>query len=441
MKKIFAMMFILTAVFVYLWTNRDSNTSEVLGYGAKQTVIDDDCGERCGVPSKKGSGALPSLKSEDKVIRKLGEGELNVTMFYSALCPHCDDAREFFSEITDAPNKNSRFYDAVKLYQAKAKPDIKLNVRQYEILNNAYNRELFEFYCSEYGVQPKGLPVIFVGDETVESFPKASGAESVASAILKAQGVTGVEGNVYHVPIIGTVNAETVFLPVFTIFLGFIDGLNPCAMWVLVFLLGILAYSRSKRRMLTVGITFVVASGVVYFAMMAAWLNLFLIVGFNRIVMIILACIAIVMGLINLKELFFFNKGVSLMIPESAKPSIYKKARTLMREKNLILTIGLTFMFALFVNMIELACTAGFPAIFTKILADRNEPVFFKYMYMVLYNIMYVQPLLIIVVIFSATMGHFKMQEKHAKILKLISGALMLVLGIIMLVKPELMLG
>ena len=437
MKKILLFLIICAGFFIGIinYSQDESNVSI-------QADID-DCGEKCGIPSKRDVPAGKPLTKNDYVIKKdIENNQLTITMFYSKLCPHCDDARAFFSALeSDNLSAANTYFDQVKRYRDSADANVKLVFQMYELIDSRSNMELFEFYSKEYRIEPSGLPVFFIGTRAFESFSKTIGAESVVDAMLAAQGKISVEKPaVYNIPILGEVTADTVFLPIFTICLGFLDGLNPCAMWVLAILLGIMAHSRSRKRMLLVGITFVIASGVVYFALMTAWLNLFLIVGFNKIVLVILASIAIIMGLINLKEIFFFKEGVSLMIPEAAKPGLYKKVRTILKEKNIAVTIGLTFVFALFVNMIELACTAGFPAIFTKILADRNETVVVKYLYMLLYNILYVQPLLIIVLIFSFTMGHYKMQEKHAKILKLISGSLMLALGILLLIKPEIMI-
>jgi hypothetical protein len=118
----------------------------------------------------------------------------------------------------------------------------------------------------------------------IEGFESASTPRRIVEAMLRLQGKSaGADAaKTYHLPLLGEVDSETVFLPAFTVALGLLDGLNPCAMWVLVFLLGILAYSRSKKRMLLVGATFVTASGLVYFALMAAWLNLFMIMGSCR---------------------------------------------------------------------------------------------------------------------------------------------------------------
>jgi cytochrome c biogenesis protein CcdA len=432
MKKIFAAIIIFCTALVCF-----------INYTGDKTRNDaDDCGEKCGVPEELRNSLNTPLAANIVIDKKIAGGVLPVAVFYSKLCPHCGDALKFISEVkayqSGAPFANAE----IKRYDSLAGKNIKIDFRLYEILDSEENRKLFQAYANEYKAQVTGLPVFFIAEETFESFPEDSGPKLLIDAMLRAQNInTGLNAGKYSVPVLGEIDKEAIFLPAFTVTIGFLDGLNPCAMWVLVFLLGILAYSKSRKRMLIVGVTFVAASGIVYFALMAAWLNLFLVIGFNKIVMLILALIAIIMGLVNLKEIFFFKEGVSLMIPESVKPKIYKKVRAILKEKNLALSLGLTFIFAIFVNIIELACTAGFPAIFTKILADRGEPVLLKYLYMVLYNILYVQPLLIIVLIFAFTMGHFKMQEKHAKILKLISGGLMLSLGLLLLIKPELMVG
>jgi len=127
------------------------------------------------------------------------------------------------------------------------------------------------------------------------------------------------------------------------------------------------------------------------------------------------------------------------MISEKHKPELYKKARNILKAQNSLIAIGLTVVLAVFVNFIELACTIGLPALFTKILADRKISVFSKYFHMVLYNFAYVVPLLVIVLIFTFTLGSFKLGEKGAKWLKFVSGALMLSLGILLLINPQIL--
>jgi glutaredoxin len=435
MKKILIVLLVLSAAFVLLLTDTDRGPSK------PGKNIQEPCGEECSVPSDiKFSGQRSGGPYADTIPGAVSGNTLTVSVFYSRLCPHCDEARKFFDALTG--DGLAGYEESVRRYRSLADRSLTLAVKYHEMLDSGTNRELLERYSAACGVKPRRIPVIFIGDTVIEGFEAGSSPKRIIDTMLKLQGKStdAADAKTYHFPVLGEVDAERVFLPAFTVALGLLDGLNPCAMWVLVFLLGILAYSRSKKRMLLVGVTFVTASGLVYFALMAAWLNLFMIMGVSRMVMVILAAAAIMMGLVNLKEILFFKKGLSLMIPESAKPGLYRRVRGIMKERNLVLALALTFILAVFVNIIELACTAGFPAIFTKILADRNEPVLLKYLYMALYNVMYVQPLLLIVVIFVLTMGHFRMKESQARILKLISGVLMLVLGLLLLFRPEMMI-
>jgi hypothetical protein len=151
-----------------------------------------------------------------------------------------------------------------------------------------------------------------------------------------------VEG---YIPLLGVVNVKGVSLTALTVYLGLLDGLNPCAMWVLVFLLGLMVNADSRKRMLFLGSIFVLSSGFVYFMFMTAWLNIFVIIGYSTIVTIGLGIVAVMMGLVNIKELFFFKKGFSLMIPESVKPKLYKKVRAIIYEERSVLAfIGTVFL-------------------------------------------------------------------------------------------------
>ncbi|HEC88624.1 MAG TPA: hypothetical protein ENI52_04850 [Thermoplasmata archaeon] len=192
--------------------------------------------------------------------------------------------------------------------------------------------------------------------------------------------------------------------------------------------------------MLIVGVTFVITSGIVYFMFMAAWLNFFLLVGYVDVMRIAIAILAITVGIINVKDFFFFKRGVSLTIPDSKKPSLMKRMRGLLKKESTFALILGTMALAFFANLIELLCTAGFPAIYTRILTLNALSALKYYLYLVLYNAVYVVPLMIIVVSFVVTMGRRKFTERQGRILKLVSGAIMLLLGLIMLLKPEILI-
>jgi len=246
--------------------------------------------------------------------------------------------------------------------------------------------------------------------------------------------------NAITVPLLGPITVSQIGLPLFTIFIGGLDGFNPCAMWVLCFLLSLVIYAKSRARILLIGGIFVVASGVIYFLFMAAWLNLFLFVGYVTPLRIAVGVVAVVMGVINCKDFFFFKKGVSLTIPESAQPKLFKKMRDVVHTAALPGMIAGTIALAVTANLIELLCTAGFPAIYTRILTLQNFSTAQYYLYLGFYNAVYVIPLAVIVGVFAWKMGGRKLSEKEGRILKLIGGALMLALGLIMLFKPQLLM-
>lgn len=277
--------------------------------------------------------------------------------------------------------------------------------------------------------------------------PPADSSDSSASSSSERPGETVTQGenpappseeNIRLTKRI-SVNVSKIGLPLFTLIIGGLDGFNPCAMWVLSFLLTLVLYAKSRAKILWIGGIFVVASGVIYFLFMIAWLNVFLYMGYVRYMRIGIAVLALIMGAINCKDFFFFKKGVSLTIPESAQPKLFKKMRKIVNTTAFPAMILGTAALAVSANLIELLCTAGFPAIYTNVLSSQNLSGVQYYLYLVLYNVIYVIPLAVIVGVFAWKMGGHKLTEKEGRVLKLISGALMLALGIIMLVKPELL--
>jgi hypothetical protein len=218
-----------------------------------------------------------------------------------------------------------------------------------------------------------------------------------------------------------------------------LDSFNPCAFFVLFLLLGLLVHAQSRKRMLFIGGVFVFFSGFVYFIFMAAWLNFFLHAGQLRVITIIAGLVALTVAFINIKDFFFFKKGVSLSIPEKAKPKLFDRMRGILKTTSVPSMVMGTIVLAITANTYELLCTVGFPMVFTRILTLQNLSGLQYYLYLVLYNIVYVIPLAVIVVIFSITLGVKKLTEHQGRILKLISGIMMLFLGIVILINPSLL--
>ncbi|HPG35884.1 MAG TPA: hypothetical protein PLG63_06085, partial [bacterium] len=350
--------------------------------------------------------------------------------FYSYKCPHCVEAHPFIDKLK------------------KEYPDIIF--KDLEVMKVLENRELFKKMIGKLGIQGGGVPTFIFNGKFVVGFQSGHHDKLIRQMIdmnmsdhqkenCQSEDCKECRENMIDVPILGKIDAKMVSLPSFTFIIGLLDGINPCAMWVLMFLLTLLVNAKSRKKLIMVGTVFVVSSAVVYFLFMTAWLNIFTFMGVSQYITIALGILALLMGLINIKEFFFFKKGVSLMIPEKAKPKLFEKMRKIMNNSSFAVSLFGTIALAFFVNLIELGCTIGLPAIYTRVLSVQQISTSVKYFYMALYNAYYVIPLAVIVALFVFTMGKYRFEEKHAKVLKLISGILMITLGAILVFKPDLL--
>ena len=242
-----------------------------------------------------------------------------------------------------------------------------------------------------------------------------------------------------QVPLLGRLRVSELGLAGFTLAVGLIDGFNPCAMWVLLFLLSILVNLRQRARILAVAGTFVLVSGLVYFAFMAAWLHLFLVVGFSRVLQVALGLLALAIAGIHLKDVAAPGAGVSLSIPGAAKPGLYARVRAVVNAQDLTGAILGVCVLAALVNLLELLCTAGLPALYTQVLSQQALSRAGYFGYLALYNAAYVLDDAAMVAVVTWTLRRTKMQERAGRWLKLLSGAAVGVLGLALLLAPELL--
>jgi glutaredoxin len=229
---------------------------------------------------------------------------------------------------------------------------------------------------------------------------------------------------------------DQVGLPLFTVAMGLLDGFNPCSMWVLILMISMLAPMQDRMRMAVVAGVFVAVEGIAYFVFMAAWLNLFLLIGLSRISEIVLAAIAIFAGAINLKDFWAFGRGISLAIPDSAKPDIYNRIRKILLAKNLLGAVIGAVVLAILVQIVELFCTSGFPALYTRILTLHQLDSLSYYGYLLLYNLAYMFDDFVILGIGVVTLSQHRLQKREGQWLKLLSGLVMVGLGLYLLLKP-----
>ena len=344
----------------------------------------------------------------------------DIEVFVRAGCPHCEAAKIFLDELR------------------REQPS--LHIALHDIAEDPTARERLITLVQERGITTVGVPTFLVGTELIIGFQSSetTGAEIRAKLDRKALGAT-VNPPVESIETrwLGRLRVHDLGLPLFTVLIGLLDGFNPCAMWVLLFLLSLLVNLQDRRKMALIAGTFVTVSGLVYFAFMAAWLNMFLVVGVSRTVQIGLGAIALCMGTVNVKDFFAWRQGFSLSIPESAKPGLYARIRRILQAEHLAGALAGVVVLAGLVNTIELLCTAGFPALYTQILTMQQLPAWQYYGYLGLYNLAYILDDGLMVTIAVVTLSRRKLQEVAGRWLKLTSGLVMASLGIILLLAPE----
>ncbi len=339
-----------------------------------------------------------------------------IEVFMRADCPHCRDAHPFLEQLQrERPGLRVTYLDVDRV------PAAMTRLREL-----AHQRNLHVI----------GVPTFAMEGDLIVGFDSA---ETTGARIREALDRKRPQ-NLVEVPFLGPLDVGELGLPTFTIVVGLLDGFNPCAMWVLLFLLSLLVNLRSRARVALVGGVFVAISGIVYFAFMAAWLNVFLLFGYPRVAQIALAIVALIVGALNAKDFVMFRRGPSAGIPESAKAGIYARARRIMTASGVASAIAGAAILALLVNTIELACTAGLPALYTNILTMRALSTWSYYGYLALYNFVYMLDDLIVLVLVVTTMSRFKLQESGGRWLKLISGVVMLALGITLILRPDLLM-
>ncbi len=357
-----------------------------------------------------------------------GGSRLVLYYFYSDSCPHCQEARPFVAGLGEVDW---------------------LELRRYEISKNRDHALRYRDIAASIGEKARSVPAFLFCGQLRTGFDRAETTGAMLLAELEAcradpasflgaadtaQAPDQTSG--VQLPLLGYVDPSAWGLPLLTAVIAGLDAFNPCAFFVLLFLLSLMVHAKSRARMMLVGGTFVMISGLIYFVFMAAWLNVFLWIGELRIVTVAAGLIAVALAAVNIKDYFLLGTGPSLSIPEDKKPGLYQRIRRLVAAPGIGAMLAGTAILAVVVNSYELLCTAGLPMVYTRILTFREaDPIVF-YLYLLLYNLIYVIPLFVIVALFVARFGSRKLGESEGRLLKLLSGAMMLGLGAVMLISP-----
>jgi len=375
-----------------------------------------------------------------------------IYFFWGDGCPHCAAAKPFLTEL-------SRRYPNV-------------TIREFEVWNHPENRDPFLRMTAKYGLEPTAVPTIFIGDsywvgyaetpyaQEIENVVAACAADGcpdagagietplslavpepiVATAPMLTGGVAAPVANELSVPLLGAVDLGAHSLILSTTLIAFIDGFNPCSLWVLSVLLALTIHTGSRKKVFIIGAIFLTVTSLVYVLFIAGLFTMFTVLDWIPWIQVLVAAVALFFAIVNIKDYFWYKEGISLTIADEQKPSLYKSMRRVLNAGNSMpALIGAAIVMSAGASLVEFSCTAGFPMLWTNLLATREVTALTFALLLVLYMLIYQVDEMII--FGSAVVGlrASKLEEKQGRILKLFGGTLMLTLALVMLIDPSLM--
>jgi thiol-disulfide isomerase/thioredoxin len=367
--------------------------------------------------------------------------DIPVYFFRGEGCPHCAK-EEIFLEKVAAEKPNVKVYD-------------------FEIWNDKSNLKLMREVGEYMQINVSGVPLTIIGDKAISGYLNdATTGQQIVHQIeqceikecpdvlvdmgeggmiyreveeVKENKIAGAEVNL---PFFGKLSGGTTSLFALTTAIAFLDGFNPCAMWVLLFLITLLLGMEDKRKRWILGFAFIISSGVVYYLFLAAWLNIFLFIGMIAAIRIIIGLVAIGAGYFNLKSWYDQKTGCIAEGGEGRK-KIFDKLRNIISRKNFLWSLFGIILLAAVINLVELVCSAGLPAIYTQVLAMAELSAIGYYSYLLWYIFIFMLDDLIVFIVAMVTLQAFGISSKYALYTKLIGGIIILILGILMIFKPE----
>lgn len=375
---------------------------------------------------------LPSINAEEKK-------QVNVYLFHSNTCSHCKAEIEFLNEIQ-------------KEYE-----NLKINL--YEINDVKENKELMINIKEKLNIDSPMVPFTVIGDyyyigyndgvkdgikNLIEKYTFEEQYD-VIKDIIDGKDVSNFKiknGEINKIStVFGEIDPAKVSLPILSVIMGAIDGFNPCAMWVLIFLITMLFNMENKKRMWALGITFLVTSALIYLVFMFVWL------GVATKLLTTISWLKLLIGLIALIGAFINLKGFIKsivkkdagceVVDNSKRKKIISKIKKYTSEKSFILAMLGVMLLAISVNAIELACSAGLPVLFTNVLALNDVNFIEKCIYIFIYIFFFLIDDIIVFFVAMFTLNIKALSTKYTKYSHLIGGIIMLIIGILMIFKPE----
>lgn len=380
------------------------------------------------------------------------EKQINIYFFKADGCPHCAKEELFLQTLE---NKYS-----------------KVKVIDLEITRNRQNLELLKKVGILLSAEVSGVPFTVIGNKYISGYADdkttgtrieamvknaqegdyqnmvgmllAVGQEETKPELKSENGgkipAAATLPKIIKLPILGELEVKNLSLPALTFTIALLDGFNPCAMWVLVFLISLLLGMKNRLRMWLLGSTFILASGVVYFLFLSAWLNLFLFLGFIIWVRLIVGVFALGAGGYYLYDYWTNRQGACKVTEGKKRKKIFDMLKEIAHEKKIVLAlVGIVFL-AFAVNLIELICSAGLPAVYTQVLSLSKLPAWQYYLYLLLYIFIFMIDDLFVFIVAMITLKTVGIGTGYAHYSHLVGGVIMLLLGLFLIFKPELLM-
>jgi len=363
---------------------------------------------------------------------------LQMHVFKRASCPHCQSQRPWLDALAAA--------------------DPALNVTYYEIETTREHHPLLLEMAEAHGARPGSVPMAFLGGRVwvgdtpvirseIEQWLEhckqnecpdpmelaAAGAQSEAIDAPPTEAVI-------QIPLLGSFDLSYQPLLFSTAVIAFVDGFNPCSLWLLSILIALVLHSGSRRRVLVVGLSFLTITAAIYGLFMVGVFSVLAYASFLPWMYWIVAIFALVFGLVNIKDYFWFKKGISFTIQDRHKPGIFKQFRELMTNgRSMLALAGATAVMASGIALIELPCTAGFPVIWSGLVSSHDVGPFGFGMLLLVYLSIYLLDELVVFGIAVVKLRIDRFEEHQARVLKLIGGVVMIALAIVLITEPEIM--
>ena len=389
------------------------------------------------------------------------DDEITLYLFHGDGCPHCAAEQDYLEEIQEKYPE--------------------LEIIKYEVWYNYENAELLEKVEEKFKIKRSGVPTTVIGNTVISGYNESLSGKieraikyymenDYEDVIVKIKADMYVEDKkkenvndkikdenyivdefskqekksdesmTVDVPIFGKLNLKNVGLTTAAVVIGLIDGFNPCAMWILLFLISVLIGMKNRKRMWALGLTFLITSALVYMVIMLSWISIAVKITTVVLIRNIIAIIALIGAFVNIMSFIKSSDSGCEVVDDKKRKKIFSRIKEFTSEKSFILALLGIMGLAVSVNLVELACSAGLPLVFSELLALNDISSFMKFMYTLLYIIFFLLDDLIVFFIAMFTMKATGISTKYGKISHLIGGIIMLLIGVLLLVKPDLLM-